>query len=108
MKIDKAVAGASKRSRAKPGMIVWKTFWHLAASFNGHLQFKIHFTTPEKILHGCFALPRILKQGASGIEPPTSRSAVECSTTELRSLKARTLIFQNVLFKTMLLASFIE
>ena len=26
-----------------------------------------------------------IEQGASGIEPPTSRSAVECSTTELHS-----------------------
>ena len=59
------------------------------------------FDFPEKILHGCFPLPRILKQEASGIEPPTSRSDVECSTTELRPLITTTLIFQNVLFKTM-------
>ena len=59
------------------------------------------FDFAEKIQHGCFTLPRILKQGASGIEPPASRSAVECSTTELRSLKTTTLIFQNVLVKTM-------
>ena len=26
-----------------------------------------------------------MEKGASGIEPPTSRSAVECSTTELHS-----------------------
>ena len=66
------------------------------------------FDFPEKILHGCFTLPRILKQGASGVEPPASRSAVECSTTELRSLKTTTLIFQNAFFKTMLLALFIK
>ena len=57
---------------------------------------------------GCFTLPTIFKTGASGIEPPTSRSAVECSTTELRSLKPTTLIFQNDLFKAMLLALFIK
>ena len=57
---------------------------------------------------GCFTLPTIFKKGASGIEPSTSRSAVECSTTELRSLKTTTLIFQNVLLKTMLLALFKE
>ena len=61
------------------------------------------FDFPEKILL-VFALRKIFKQWASGIEPPTSRSAVECSTTELRSLKTTPLIFQNVLFKTMLLA----
>ena len=47
-----------------------------------------------------FTLPTIFKKGASGIEPPSSRSAIECSTTELRCLKTITLIFQNVLFKT--------
>ena len=50
---------------------------------------------------------KILKQETSGIEPPTSRSAVECCT-ELHSLKTTTLIFQNVLFKTMLLALFMK
>ena len=44
------------------------------------------------------------KRERGGIEPPTSRSAVECSTTEQRSLKQTPLIFQNVFFKTMLLA----
>ena len=66
------------------------------------------FDFPVKILHGRFALPKIFRQGSSGIEPPTSRSAVECSTTELRSLKTTTSIFQNVLFKTILLALFNE
>ena len=66
------------------------------------------FDFSEKIQHGCFTLPRILKQEASGIDPPISRSAVECSTTELRRLKTTTLIFQNVLFKTMLLALLIN
>ena len=62
------------------------------------------FDFPEKIRHGCFTLSRILKQGARGIEPPTSRSTVECSTTELRSLKTTSLISKNVLFKTIFLA----
>ena len=68
------------------------------------------FDFPEEILHayGCFALLGILRQGARGIQPPASRSAVECSTTELPSLKTTTLIFQNVLLKTMLLALFKE
>ena len=44
------------------------------------------FDFPEKILL-VFALPKIFKQGTSGIEPPSSGSVVECSTTELRSLK---------------------
>ena len=44
-----------------------------------------------------------LNKGTRGIEPQSSGSVVECSTTELRSLKTTTLIFQNVLFKTMLL-----
>ena len=66
------------------------------------------FEFPEKILHGCFTRPRILKQGVSEIEPPISRSAVECATTELRSLTTTALTFQNVLFKTMLLAFFHE
>ena len=61
------------------------------------------FDFPEKILL-VFALPKIFKQGTSGIEPPSSGSVVECSTTELRSLKTPPLIFRNVLFKTMLLA----
>ena len=65
------------------------------------------FDFPEKILL-VFALPKIFKQGTSGIEPPSSESAVECSTTELRSLKTTPLIFQNVFFKTMLFAFFMK
>ena len=56
------------------------------------------FDFPEKILL-VFALPKIFKQGTSGIEPPSSESAVERSTTDLRSLKTTPLIFQNVFFK---------
>ena len=80
-----------------------------------NVEFIIIFSLPIKnclISHvwfsrkntGCFTLRTIFKKGASGIEPPTSRSAVECSTTEQRSLKQTPLIFQNVFFKTMLLA----
>ena len=61
------------------------------------------FDFPEKILL-VFALGKIFKQGTSGIEPLSSGSVVEYSTIELRSLKTTPLIFQNVLFKPMLLA----
>ena len=56
------------------------------------------FDFPEKV-QGCYLLyQQIFNQRASAIQAPTSPSAVECSTTELRSLKTTTLTFQNVFF----------
>ena len=40
------------------------------------------FDFPEKILL-VFALPKIFKQGTSGIEPPSSESAVELQSNAL-------------------------